>query len=275
MKKTTLLTTILVSSTVLGGQVAMAAETPLELNTNAHVKFITDEDENNPTVPEVPGGGGETVPEVPGENGKPETPGGETPGVNGPLAIVFAPNFEFGEHVLAAKDLKVPAYSQIVDSKGKAVPHFVQVKDARGIHTGWDLKVKATQLASGDNKIEGATILLNSNHHFNDNGNGEVTTDMKEIKLDGKDEQNVMAAGQGNGQGMHSMQWGTNDTLATIKVTENKEEKDQLVNNDVNLFIPSKSLTLANVDEDYTSELTWTLTGNPKAPDSATPSTDK
>lgn len=262
MKKTTLLAAMLVSSAILGAQVSHAAEGeangPLELETHAHVKFLQEDESTDPTDPEVPGGGGE------GETVDPENPGGVTPENNGPLAILFAPHFEFGEHTMAAKDLNVPAFSQIVTTEGNDVAHFVQVKDARGTHKGWDLSVKAEQLSyEGGKAIDGAVIKLATQNIDSSNGNGVVETAMTEIALDGKDAQTVMTAAADNGQGIHSVQWGSADSIKPVG--------EDLFNNDVTLFIPSTSVTMATVDKDYTANLTWTLNGNDADAVSATP----
>lgn len=268
MKKTSVLAAMLLSSSILGAQIASAAEAangPLELETKAHVKFIQEDETTGPTDPEVPGGGGEG-----GEGGgggetiDPENPGGVTPETNGPLAIVFAPHFEFGEHVMAAKDLNAPAFSNIVGKEGTNVPHFVQVKDARGTHKGWNLTVKAEQLAfEGGKAIDGAIIKLAKQEIHSENGNGIVETAMTQIALDGGAEQTVMTAAAENGQGIHSAQWGDAESII--------DAEGQLINKDVTLYIPSTSVTMATVDKDYTANLTWTLNGNDTDAVSATP----
>lgn len=247
MKKNTILAAMLLSSTILGTVAASAAEVQpdpvngdFELVTNAHVRFkMEEEDEDKdpekPVVPGEPGEGGETIdPTEPGEGGG-ETPGGETPETTGPLALLFAPHFEFGEHVLSTNALSVPAFNQIVGSEGTNVPHFVQVKDARGYHTGWNLTVNATALTSDEgNVINDAVIKFATSNHLTTDGNGTPSFMAKQIELGKEGEQPIMTADAKSGEGVHSLQWGTAES-----VTE-KNDDDQLLNTDVTLNISAK-----------------------------------
>lgn len=263
MKKTTIFTTMLMSSVILGAQLVNAAEVnvgPTILDSNASVSFKAggegEIDPEDPLVPDVPGDGGEV------ENPDPENPGGVTPGKEGPLMIEFAPNFYFGgDHEIEANDMSFPALNKFVstDDKTKFVNHFIQVKDTRGGSKGWKVTVKASPLMNDKKDSLDDTKIIIDNTKVIGLANAELKgdVDFKEITFDNK-EIPVMSAevNQGGGRWWKSF-------ASEVTTTED-------VNKEVHLDIPVTDAAKLS-ESKYSSTLTWEIVGLNATTLSATP----
>ncbi|MDF0479202.1 WxL domain-containing protein [Vagococcus sp. PNs007] len=258
MKKLNLVTVAVLASTMVGGVVASAANTaPDKLDTNAHIKFVQDDNngEGGGEVepPELPEGGGEI--EVP-------TPGGNQPSEKAPLMINFAPNFEFGEVAIKAKDVSVSAINQIKNKEGKDVAHFAQVLDNRGTHKGWNLSLTTTEFAAKDgSKLSDATISL-ANVTAKGTSEGQATAEASQTIKFPQTDVSVMTAAEKTGEGSWTASFGSDATLTT--------ENEKSVNKSVKLNVSAKDMAKVSAD-DYNSTLTWNLTGTPTFAASATP----
>ncbi|MEF9936429.1 MAG: WxL domain-containing protein [Carnobacterium sp.] len=157
MKKTTLLAGLVLSGLILTTTetCAFAAEST---TTEGSINFKT----------------GDVI----GEVIKPETPNvivPETGGSSaGPLRIQHVPDFSFGTQELAIgnqsfnptletykfKDTSLQAGA--VAGETYAIPHFIQVTDARGSNAGWNLTAKATTFTTkqSNDEMPNATITL-------------------------------------------------------------------------------------------------------------------
>lgn len=239
MKKMTGLffaTTVLMA---MGGTVENAAEaSPTELETNAKVTFDKSDEPTNPVDPENPD---PEEPVDPGEGGN---------GGKGDLRIDWAPSFDFGTHTLKnTNGLTLPVKRTATQS----VAHFVQVTDNRGVENAdWKLDVKASNLASGDNTIEGATISFvgQSAKMIDDNGAViEVPNGPKWDKqvIDFGTTQTLISASGDGAMGTSSMGMSTKGNVS-----------EDLTDSNINLNIPSESAKKIKKG-DYTATLAWEL----------------
>ncbi|MDF0479204.1 WxL domain-containing protein [Vagococcus sp. PNs007] len=261
MKKLNLLVAATVLASMTGSLVAGAANvSPTKLDTEGHVKFHAGnggENGGEGEKPTPPGGETEEKPEI--EN--PENPGGETPETSGPLMINIAPNFDFGDH-----EIKVGAMSleneSVITSKDANVNYtsYVQVTDVRGGQKGWTLSLDTTALTDGKDSLDGTFIKVNEKRIV---GNVEgleasaPTAIAEQIEFN-KTGQTIMTADAQKGGGTWSMVFGKED----IQKTE--------TNSGLTLEIPATdSVKLAEAD--YTSTLTWNLTGSTSFAEAATP----
>lgn len=240
MKK---MTGIFFATTVLmamGATVVNADEaaSPTEVRTNAKVTFDKSDEPTNPVDPENPD---PEEPVDPGEGGN---------GGKGDLRIDWAPSFDFGEHTLKnSKGLTLP----VKRTAAQSVAHFVQVTDNRGLdNADWKLDVNASDLASGNNKIGGATISFvgQSAKMIDDNGKViEVPNGPKWDKqvIDFGTTQTLISASGDGAMGTSSMGMSTKDNASA-----------DLTDNNINLNIPADSAKKIKKG-DYTATLAWEL----------------
>lgn len=243
MKKMTGLffaTTVLMA---MGATVVNADEaaSPTEVGTNAKVTFDKSDEPTNPVDPEDP------------DPEKPVDPGEGGNGGKGDLRIDWAPSFNFGEHTLKnSKGLTLP----VKRTANQAVAHFVQVTDNRGLdNADWKLGVTASELASGENKLKGATIsfvgqkakMIDDNGVVSDVENGP-NWDKQAIDF-GSTQTLISATGDG-AMGTSSMGMSTKGNVA-----------EDLTDSNINLNIPSESAKKIKKG-DYTATLAWELTSD-------------
>lgn len=158
MKKSKLILSLAVSGLVLGSGATTAFAATTSTTTEGTIDFT-----------EGTGTGVVIKPETDNEV-DPETGGNTT----GPLRIQHVPDFAFGTQELEIgkqtfnPTLETYKYKDAslqpgaVAGQSYAIPHFIQVSDARGTNTGWNLTASATQFTTkktGD-VMPNATITL-------------------------------------------------------------------------------------------------------------------
>lgn len=147
----------------------------------------------------------------------------------GELTLDKVPSFDFGTQQITTQPKDYDAQEQ---SK-------VQVTDLRGSSAGWTLTVTAGKLKTTSMKeLVGAEIRLHSGQ-TSDNNNGETVIIPDTIYLIPEQSEKVMNAAAGNGNGVTTGTWQSSD---------------------VKLFVPGTTTKSA---EQYTADLTWTLTDAP------------
>lgn len=256
MKKIKLSSTVFLASlalSVMTGVVATADATTPGIGS-----FIKD---NTPVKPTEPGEEGPKVVTEPDE---------EIPGVTkGDLAFVVKPKeFNFGIHKVSAADKakSVVSYTQKnylsqensdvlannyeadVPTNGNIYPKETQaisVWDGRIQHDDWSVGVSATPFKNtAGNELTGAVIKIKTDRTYNQvaKGSGDLTALSNfEIKTDGSV---------------------SNDILKTTTGLSAKDQSDLLWKvKDVTLEFPGSVLEYG----DYSSMITWTLTGTPDA----------
>lgn len=186
----------------------------------------------------------------------------------GPLAIVHAPNLDFGTQKISVQDETNTMLAEKAKTcDGEEVPYvsFVQVQDLRGSNTGWSLKVSLSAFTSNtqNNTLKGAELTFEPGV-LNYSGD-EISKPSfeEEIKLSADSEsQKVMDAvvkvvdekTVGEGAGVTSLVWGNQKKL-------NATEPDkQVLNGAITLFVPK---TATKDAAEYTATLTWELTSTP------------
>jgi hypothetical protein len=263
MKKSTIVSTVLLSTFILGtAPTAAFAEEVAASETNATVKFEAESTEAD-------GGGATLDPTNPeGEGIKPD-PGEGSESTKGPLRIDFAPNFKFGSVTMSgnAADYN-PLYPKVglLDKEGqlsdplqeKYVPHYVQVTDNRGTNEGWELAVSATPFKGTVNPDADlkATLTLS---------NAQFSTAVKPV--DGKDfvpamlNTNVTLSSEPEVLIKANADQGMGSWAAMFSETPSEELTVTDRNPNVTLHVPADSKKDPN--EEYKSVITWTLSSTP------------
>ncbi|MDF0479012.1 WxL domain-containing protein [Vagococcus sp. PNs007] len=243
---------IMLFSTVLGATTSFAKDEKDQAKSEATVNFVAGGEEGEVVPP--------THPEKPGNPITPSFPGGGH-GEGGPLSIDFAPNFNFGEQKVSAKDEHYSAKLQEAkdeNDKDIVVPNYVQVSDVRGSMEGWELTLtqKDNFISDKDHELTGAKITLS---------NGAVESDMPEntlatnevtgaVELTPNVPAKLMVAGEEHGMGTQTLRFGT---LGEDSTEETQEEQAK----SVDLFVPHTALQYA--DESYKTTLEWNLVSAP------------
>lgn len=230
MKTTKLMavSTLLISSMILGGVVASAAPGPIPANytSEGHVTFVPDDSVVPPVGPPV---------------------GPWEPGTNGPLSLDYASTLEFGENKITSADQVYTAAPQDMED-GTTRPNWVQVSDVRGGEQGWGLQVQQNaQFESTSGKtLNGAVIkFMNGNVDNQYSESAAPTTFTEGFELSpGGELQDVISAKAGEGAGTWVYQFGDDAT---------KGES-------ISLSVPGKT---TKYNEAYSTQLTWTLTDVP------------
>lgn len=153
---------------------------------------------------------------------------GEVTFTPGTLTLDQVPNFDFGTQNISAENQTYGAQDESV----------IKVTDLRGSSAGWNLTVTATNLKTSTNKVlNGAQITLNGGSTTNTSNETVTATDGV---LTPNTAVKVLDAASGQGNGVSVGTWGQ-----TTGVT---------------LDVPG---TAAKSAEQYTADLTWTLTDAP------------
>lgn len=146
----------------------------------------------------------------------------------GDLTLDQVPDFNFG-----AQEIKATTETYGAQDESK-----VQVTDLRGSSAGWNLTVTAGKLKTASMKeLVGAQVTLHSGQANNDNGETVTVTDGI---LTPDSAVKVLDAANGQGNGVSTGTWAANTG--------------------VTLEVPGTSAKSA---EQYTADLTWTLTDAP------------
>lgn len=250
MKKT-VLSTVLVSTIILGSSVAMAATegatpgNPAKRITDGLVSFIENDEPTNPVDPTDPG-----TPVDPIDPIDPENP--IEPGTKGPLSLDYASSFNFGEHKITSQDETYFAAHQVVKIGEvlKDVPLYAQVTDGRGEYTGWSLGVKQNgqfKTEKGD-ILEGAQIKFLNAEAVNEEGGNAVApskvSGTVDIVADGTTTHDVMEAKVDEGQGTWVYRMGDLTTM----------------DESVALEVPGAT---TKKKAEYKTTLTWILNATP------------
>ncbi|WP_207494263.1 WxL domain-containing protein [Enterococcus hirae] len=173
---------------------------------------------------------------------------------NGPFAIAYAPNFDFGTQLITTEDRSYKAkalkFNIINSDETVERPHFAQVRNLTGDDSiGWQLKVfQSKDFYNGDSMLEGAQIELNGNRTSNSSNLGVIGNDV----TISKNSSIVLSATSETAFGLSSVTWGTEGNLEG-----NTGEK---VNPNVQLKVPGSS---AKTTGNYEAELTWVLESVP------------
>ena len=144
----------------------------------------------------------------------------------GDLTLDKVPSFDFGTQQITTQDRDYDAQAQ----------SEVQVTDLRGSSVGWTLTVTAGKLKAGMKELAGAQVSLTNGTVVN-TSNETVTA--SDTTLTPEQSVKVMNAAAGNGNGVTTGTWQTTG---------------------VKLHVPGTSTKSA---EQYTANLTWTLTDAP------------
>ncbi|MCU2243125.1 WxL domain-containing protein [Enterococcus faecalis] len=144
----------------------------------------------------------------------------------GDLTLDKVPSFDFGTQQITAQDHDYDAQAQ----------SEVQVTDLRGSSAGWTLTVTAGKLKAGMKELTGAQVSLANGVVTN---SSDETVTASDASLIPEQSVKVMNAAAGNGNGVTTGNWQTTD---------------------VKLHVPGATAKSA---EQYTTDLTWTLTDAP------------
>ncbi|MGO2266996.1 WxL domain-containing protein [Vagococcus salmoninarum] len=267
MKKelTITLATLLLSTSILGSVVAVAAEggpgavegKPAVRNTIGQIIFKSDD------------GTGTTPPVHPVDPIDPENPIDPVdpidpekpvePGTSGPLSLDFASSFNFGEQLIVPTDMTYYAAPQLAKdpaNPGKFIerPLYAQVTDSRGTEAGWNLSVKQEkqfQAATDNRELNGAKIVFT---------NGQVNT-VSESKNPSTVTANLeLVPGATQVLVEAAVKEGVGTTVYLLGDEKSMKES-------VMLNIPGKT---TKIKDTYKTSLTWILSvlpGNGEEPD--------
>ena len=269
--KITALSTLLVSTVLLGSSVAFAAkdgataENPAKRDTKAVVTFLENTDPEGPVDPIDP-----EIPVDPIDPVDPEVP--VEPGTGGPLSLDYASSLNFGKHKISTQDQVYYANSQKVTDKETGVatekPLYAQLTDKRAKNdlTGWTLSV--TQ--NGQFKTKAGDILTGAEIAFAQAES--VTTAGNEVNAPGEvvdalaltpgTDHKLMAAAEGEGSGTWIYRLG-NESSIKMKTEETLNEAGEVVSTEVSkdeavtLSVPGSTTKVK--DDVYQTTLTWKL----------------
>lgn len=279
MKKT-LLSTVLISSVVLGSAL-IATQTAhadaKSLQSQGSVKFFPDTDPIDPIDPIGP-----TPDPIDPVNPDPDDPTPDpTPGTDGPLSLNYVPDLYFGLNKISIDDQTYNAYATPTVDKtdpanpiptGKYVPIYTQVTDERGAYTGWTLAVAQTdQFTSEGSKStlgDATEISFNNQKLFGAWANATqpsvLCTDGITLLPDNQ-EHIVMSAAANEGEGTWASRWG--EVSQEQRYTADKANPDAAptlqeanVDTSVQLKVPG---SVEKVAERYVTNLNWTLSDTP------------
>lgn len=251
--------TKLISTTVLGAMALGMATPALAAPQATDPKVVTSDGKINFIEDDSPEG--VIDPENPGENITPDPGEGVTPGLPGPLQIVFISNLDFGTQKATLNGGQYQASATTAtDKDGVAIErgNFVQVADKRFTAEpgqGWTLSAQLTKQFTeqgGTRELNGSTInYTNPNIVRSDNQlDSEMPTAAgAEQKVTTEGSTNMMNAASGQGFGNWAVEYGntTDGTQASSVI----------------LDVPSR---VAMTAKQYDAEITWTLAELTPAP---------
>ncbi|TLG78271.1 WxL domain-containing protein [Vagococcus zengguangii] len=267
MKKTTIISTIIMNTLLLGGLMpAVSAEgLPQEASSEAGVGFEPNNEVVDPVDPNKPD------PEKPINPTDPENPGTDLPDPEtpnaGPISLDFASKLYFGLQKISTSNQTYYAAAQPYGPDNQLTTNYVQVTDVRGDDQAtWKLSVKQLK----DFTVPETTkTLANTKIHFTDgnmntqaeNSSAAPSVLNESFTLETGTQVDVVQASDGKGMGTWVLRFGTNDSLATNTGDEGTyPEAITKLNKEISLEVPGASTKLA---EKYTTDLLWTLSDTP------------
>ncbi|MGM0213480.1 WxL domain-containing protein [Enterococcus sp. AZ109] len=249
MKLIRLATVATLGSSLVAGSVSTFAAENRTGTTDNEVTFIEGDD----------GGGGTVEPPVepPIEPIDPIDP--IDPGADGPLNLMYVPKkMDFGSVGISATDAVYNMIAEEITGSGGTVsaPYvsFAQVKDTRGTHEGWDLKVELSNFTTGSGAsaktLAGAQVKL-SDPVIDHAGTSAPTASTVTIEPGSK--VSVMSAADGQGAGTSSVIWGDQTQLTDDAADP---DIDVVENEAIQLLVPASATPEA---AKYTATMTWEL----------------
>lgn len=264
------LSTLLVSTVLLGSSVAFAkegatAEKPATRDTKAVVTFLENTDPEGPVDPIDP-----EIPVDPIDPVDPEVP--VEPGTGGPLSLDYASSLNFGKHKISTQDQVYYANSQKVTDKETGVttekPLYAQLTDKRAKNDlmGWTLSVTQNgqfKTAGGD-ILTGAEIAFAQAEAVSVAGNEENAPSevIESLPLVPGTDHKLMFAAEGEGSGTWVYRLGNMDSIK-MKTEETLNEAGEVVSTEVSkdeavtLSVPGSTTKVK--DDVYQTTLTWKL----------------
>ena len=243
-----LFATTIVLSGIGTGRFALA--TPNSADTNAEIEFTLDPGPSEITTPD------------------PDVPDGETPddggsGSGGLLRIDHVSNFNFGlQYLNPNTGGTFHALGQTWGNGAYTTSPFIQVTDARGTHTGWNLHVEQNgqfENANGE-RLDGASLRLT---HLQTSNTAHEMSPAFDMPVTGSYDANGMIALAPNGGSR---------LIATADVDAGVGETHIIFGfmlptgftSGVQLSVPP--YTSLPTDLEFSTSLTWTLSNTPTAP---------
>lgn len=253
MKAKTLCAAVL-STLILGGTVASAAETvthPMTTNGNVKVENGTIDPDGGVTDPEKPG---EKLPDLPNveDNKNPDL---------GPLEISHAPVLQFGTVKTATKEVSAFAVAnKFTTADGEqSRGAILQFGDLRTDANGYTVHAKMTkQFTQGTNELTGSTITFTNPWSDTAEGSTGLKPDFKGVvTLEHNVSAEVATAGNADkaGKGMWTVEYGSS-TNVNAEDTTGKS---------VQLLIPAYTAS-SMAGGDYQADIEWSITAAPTAP---------
>lgn len=265
------LSTLLVSTVLLGSSVAFAAkdgataDNPAKRDTKAVVTFLENTDPEGPVDPIDP-----EIPVDPIDPVDPEVP--VEPGTGGPLSLDYASSLNFGKHKISTQDQVYYANSQKVTDKETGVttekPLYAQLTDKRAKNdlTGWTLSVTQNGQfkTTGGDILTGAEIAFAQAESVTAAGNeGNAPSEVIDtLSLVPGTDHKLMFAAEGEGSGTWIYRLG-NESSIKMKTEETLNEAGEVVSTEVSkdeavtLSVPGSTTKVK--DDVYQTTLTWKL----------------
>lgn len=215
------------------------------------VGFEVPTDPTDPVDPEDPS--------EPIDPDDPDQPGpGPDEGTPGPLSIDFASNFYFGsENPISGIPQTLNARLQPTTDGDR--PNFVQVTDARGVFTGWNLQVEASEFVVPPGQPHEGTVLTGAQISWR---NGTIVSPVSEdIRANGHHASRTLIPGAPVDAMWADDTYGAGTNLLRFGTTDGdvQEEDDAHASTSVQLNIP------AGVAREtlYMATITWTISDTP------------
>ncbi|NKC68419.1 WxL domain-containing protein [Vagococcus fluvialis] len=256
MKAKTLCAAVL-STLILGGTVASAAEAPTHpMTTNGHVTVENGKVDPEPGVtdPEKPD---EKLPDLPDVKPNPTDPENM-----GPLEISHAPVLQFGTVQTDTKDVtKYAAANKFKNAAGEDQTRgaILQFGDLRTDANGYTVNAKMTKQftqTTGTGELTGSTITFTN--PFSATADGSTgTTPGFETKVELAYNESALVATAENadkaGKGMWAVEYGSSKNVNAEDTTESSVE----------LLIPANTAS-SMAGGAYVSDIEWSITAAPQ-----------
>lgn len=222
----------------LGSTNSAFAADDKDYESDAKIEFEQNTDPTNPVDPKDPDE--ESDPDDKDDKDNEEAK-------KGPLSIDYASSLDFGEQEISSDD-KVYDVKPIDIGDDEERAPFVQVTDKRGSLAGWNVTVtQESQLKTGDGdddaELKGAEITM-SEGQVNGTQDTEGVSGNEEFTLTPEESSDVFDAEEDHGAGTFTNSFGDDDT----------PEKG------AQLSVPAGTKI---EEDDYSADLTWTLTDAP------------
>lgn len=187
-----------------------------------------------------------TDPDKPIDKEDPENPTNPPTENTGPLSMDYVSSVDFGTNQISSK-------RAVYESTSKKP--FIQVSDARGTGSGWDVTASVSNFVndSGESSLPGAALSFE---------NGEIKTTSDNVSQDNPPtgSQNIVLATDGTPANV--MTANNDQGLGTWIERWFPTKQESSTNNNVTLAVPAGSASTGT----HTAEVTWTLTSAPTQP---------